>query len=134
MNLLIITTILLGHWLGDFVLQKNKLKPSKSKILKVRLIKVIKHLLPHTLLYSMVISLLMLILQICNILPILSYWNILLFFVITYITHFITDFVITLINSDLLSKNKRHKFFVSIGIDQFIHYFLLFLSIKLMWF
>ena len=134
MNLLIITTILFGHWFGDFVLQKNKLKPSKSKNLKVRLTKVIKHLLPHTLLYSIVISLLMLILQICNILPILSYWNVLLFFVITYITHFITDFVITLINSDLLSKNKRHKFFVSIGFDQFIHYFLLFLTIKLMWF
>ena len=120
MSLLVINFIMFAHWIGDFLLQKNK-KKTRKKIKNKNL----KHLLPHTLIYTIVLTLSVLILQFIN------KWNsnLILFFFITYITHFVIDLLITKINEKNLKKNDRHKYFLTIGIDQFIHYSILFATI-----
>lgn len=114
MNLYIVVSVLIGHFLGDFVFQKNNLKLSRSKNFKIRLKSVLKHLLPHTLLYSGIITILLLLIQLIT-----SDWFTLpLFFIITYVIHLITDLIITLINNNYLTKNKRHKYFVTVNYPQ----------------
>lgn len=131
MNLLIITAVLFGHWVGDFILQENNLKASKDKKLINKIKKLVKHLLPHTLTYTAVLTLMVGLLVMFKVL-IYSLFGFVLFFIITYVTHFITDFIITMINSKFLMKNGRHKYFVSIGLDQLIHYLTLFATIILL--
>lgn len=128
MNLLLINVVLLGHWLSDFVLQQNKRKEKGKQIIKN---KNVKKLIPHSIQYSLIITFLLYILQIFNIIISIYFLSILIFFSITLITHFLTDFIITKINETHLRKNKRHKYMVTIGFDQYIHYALLFWTIKL---
>jgi hypothetical protein len=134
MNLYIIAAVLVGHFLGDFVTQKNNLKLTRSKNFITKLKSVLKHLLPHTLIYSGIITFLLLFVQLISKLPSVSYFVLLFFFVITYIIHLITDLTITLVNNNYLTRNKRHKYFTTIGFDQLIHYMTLFLTIKFLWF
>lgn len=131
MNLYIIIAVLFGHWVGDFILQENNLKASKDKKIINKSKKLIKHILPHTLVYTLILGLMISILIIFKVLS-FSIIKFLLFLIITYITHFITDFVVTMINSKYLSKNGRHKYFVSIGFDQLIHYITLFGAISIL--
>lgn len=131
MNLLIITAVLFGHWVGDFILQENNLKASRDKKLINKAKKLVDHLLPHTLTYSSVLTVIIGILMLLGSIS-YSFPNLLLFFVITYFTHFITDFIVTMINSNFLMKNGRHKYFVSIGLDQLIHDVTLFATIILL--
>lgn len=131
MNLLIIAAVLFGHWVGDFILQENNLKASKDKKLINKAKKLVKHLFPHTLVYTSVLTGMMAILILFKILS-YNLISLILFFVITYITHFITDFIVTMINSNFLMKNGRHKYFVSIGLDQLIHYMTMFVTIILL--
>lgn len=125
MNLLIIAAVLFGHWVGDFILQENNLKASRDKKIVNKARKLINHLLPHTLTYTTVLTLIVGLLMFFGFLN-YSFSSFILFFVITYISHFITDFIVTMINSNFLLKNGRHKYFVSIGLDQLIHNITLF--------
>lgn len=127
MNLIVIYTILFGHWISDFVLQNNKRKKGKIKH------KNIKHILPHTLIYTTILSVLVFILQIFKILEPRYLFGVILFFIITYITHLLTDFCVTKVNEKHLRNNKRHKLLVSIGFDQFLHCLTLFGTIKLIY-
>ena len=134
MDLLLISLMLIGHWVGDFLLQKNKTKPTKEKKIKNKIKKLVKYLVPHTLIYTSILTFFI------GVLHLLGHFGekplvfIILFFVITYITHFLVDFFVTLINSDYLGKNKRHSYFISIGVDQAMHYFIIALTIKLLYF
>ena len=130
MNLTLIITILFGHWISDFVLQKNKKKKKVKGQVKN---KNLKHILPHTLLYTVVLTSLVSILQLFNIIQPRYLFAILIFFIITYVTHFLTDFCITKVNEKFLRKNKRHEYFVTIGFDQFLHGTILFATIKLIY-
>jgi len=128
MNLAIINIVLIGHWISDFVLQKNK-KKTRAKIKN----KNVKHIVPHTLLYTSILTCLIIISQFLNIIHSKYYFSIFYFFIITYITHFLTDFYITKINEKHLKKNKRHEYFVTIGIDQFLHYSMLFSTLYILY-
>lgn len=134
MNIIIIITIMFGHWLSDFVLQNNKQKPNRDRKLSKKIRNLVKYLLPHTLIYSLILTIFVLILQLFKLFVVFSIIKLILFFIITYITHFITDFCVTMINVNYLKKNKRHKYFVSIGLDQFLHYVVLFITILLLFF
>lgn len=123
-----------GHWLSDFVLQNNKQKPSRDRKLSKKIKNLIKYLIPHTLIYSLILTLFVLILNLFSLLAVFSIIKLILFFIITYITHFVTDFTVTMVNVGYLRKNKRHKYFVSIGLDQFLHYVVLFITILLLFF
>lgn len=129
MNLLIINVVLFGHWISDFVLQKNK-KKNRKKIKN----KNVKHILPHTLLYSLILTFLILISQLSNIIDCRYDFSLLYFFMTTYITHFLTDYFITKRNEKHLKNNNRHYYFVTIGLDQFLHYSMLFGTLYLFYF
>lgn len=134
MNLVEIFSIIIIHWIADFVLQTDKQAKGESKNWN--------DLLKHTITYSF-----------CWLIPM----GILLgknppnggiFILITFICHTITDYFTSRLNSKLYQKiefwkqpyleyvNKEyrqqkigfytHNFFVSIGFDQVLHYIQLF--------
>lgn len=120
MNLTEIFTILMIHWLSDFVLQTDKQAKGKSKNWG--------DLLSHTFNYSY-----MWFIPIMFLFP--SNWTTsqyiissTLFCTITFIAHTITDYFTSRLNSKLWSEGKAHNFFVSIGFDQVLHYVQLFLT------
>jgi hypothetical protein len=112
---------LLGHWIADFVLQRNKNKTIREKKLKTKLKKLLEVLIPHSAQYSLIVSILLVPCAVvgCFNLNVLAF---VYFLLLNFITHLLTDLLVTLKNSHYLSRNDRHKFFVSIGLDQFIHY------------
>lgn len=133
MSLTVILTIIFVHWIADFVFQTDKQAKGKSKNWG--------DLLSHTVTYSLVWLFIggCIYLQqfkpynpesneIMNI-----YWKHLiprglLFVLITFICHTITDYFTSRLNSKLWAKGDVHNFFVSIGFDQVLHYTQLFLT------
>ena len=51
---------------------------------------------------------------------------------ITFITHTITDYFTSRLNSRLWAKGDVHNFFVSVGFDQVLHYVQLFLTYQIL--
>jgi len=121
--MLISFLIIFIHWFADFVLQTHQQASNKSKALKP--------LLAHTFTYSVVW-----LLASCLLFGYVNKgqtteWYMLtsiLFFLITFITHTITDYFTSRLNSKLWAKGDVHNFFVSIGFDQVLHYAQLFLT------
>lgn len=134
MNLIVLVSFLLGHWVGDFVLQKNKLKLGKTKSKLEKAKKVAKHLVKHTFDYTSVLTAIVLVLALFNQLGGYSLKHFVLFYIITYITHFIVDFSISMVNMGYLEKNKRHDYFVAIGFDQFLHIVILAITLQIIYF
>lgn len=111
--------ILFIHWVGDFVCQTDWMAKNKSKSWKP--------LLLHTGTYSVIFPFLGVI-----IFPVGYFWEVLLFTVITFACHTITDYFTSRLNSKLWADGKVHNFFVSIGFDQTLHYVQLFLTYYLL--
>lgn len=121
----IILSILLFHWIGDFVLQSEWMATKKSISWRA--------LLCHTMAYTLV-----------WIIPICVYGSIrecdarmLLFLPITFCCHLSTDYYTSRVNKQLLEIRQKtgggfHDFFVSVGFDQMLHYAQLFITIKLL--
>lgn len=86
------------HTLADFALQTDRMATSKSKENKWLAI--------HVLTYSSVF--------------LLAFGP--LFAAITFALHFATDYVTSRITSRLWKAEKRHEFFLVIGIDQAMHF------------
>lgn len=97
----VIIMILCSHFLGDFVLQSDRMALNKSKSFLV--------LLTHTFAYS---------------LPFISINH--LYAGINAFTHAGVDAITSRITSKLWKDNRRYWFFVMIGFDQLIHLCLLF--------
>lgn len=120
MDLIIIFTIIFTHWFTDFVIQTHWQATNKSNDNKALTI--------HVFSYSIVWFLLTHSLIIMNCLPEVFY----LFAPITFIAHWVTDYFTSRVNSKLWAKGDVHNFFVSVGFDQVLHYFQLFLTYKLL--
>lgn len=88
--------ILFLHWFSDFILQTREMAERKSHS--------IKWLTYHVVIYSLPFLLLN---------PI--------FGVITFITHWITDFITSKVSSSFYKKGNNKGFWAIIGFDQFIH-------------
>lgn len=86
------------HWLADFVLQSDWMANNKSKDNTA--------LLAHTLLYSLVF---------------LPFYGA-SFALITFVLHTVTDYFTSRVNSRLWKATQVHWFFVSVGLDQLIHF------------
>jgi len=92
------------HTFADFFLQNDKMAISKSTSNKWLAI--------HVLVYSIIFF-------------VFGSWE---FVVINFIAHFITDYISSRATSALWKANKRHWFFVVIGVDQAVHFSTLFLT------
>ena len=112
--MLVAFIIIFIHWISDFVLQTDWQAQNKSKNNFA--------LLTHTSNYSMVW-----LLPMCLVFGKI-FWSSIYFGVITFITHTITDYFTSRLNSKLWSAGKVHYFFVSVGFDQVLHYGQLFLT------
>lgn len=112
-SILITLGVLFTHWIADFVFQTDAQAKGKSKEWK--------HLLDHTLTYSSVMWVFVVIVFSFKGDPI-WYINALYFFVVTIITHTITDYFTSRVNAKLWAEGKVHNFFVSVGFDQFLHF------------
>lgn len=51
---------------------------------------------------------------------------------ITFVCHFLTDYMTSRVNAKLWQANERHWFFVSIGFDQMLHYLQLAITYHMM--
>lgn len=107
--------ILAIHWFADFLLQTDKQAKGKSKECR--------WLLAHTCNYSLVW------LGFIFVFPIQP---VLLFVLITFMAHTITDYFTSRLNSKLWAEGKVHYFFVSIGFDQLLHYTQLLITYQLL--
>lgn len=128
LNLYEILSILLIHWFADFILQTDKQAKGKSKNWD--------DLLSHTGTYSFIWLILGMLytwyLAYNQDWEINTGFSLILFTVITFICHTITDYFTSRLNSKLWAKGDVHSFFVSIGFDQVLHYVQLFLTYYLL--
>lgn len=123
MTLIEIFTIIIIHWFADFVLQTDWQAKNKSTNNKA--------LLSHTLIYS---------LSFWGLLGLCNMWfnfglNIkfgIYYLLITFITHTLTDYFTSRLNTKLWNKGQVHNFFVSVGFDQVLHYVQLFTTYYLL--
>jgi uncharacterized membrane protein YvlD (DUF360 family) len=106
-NLNIILTIVILHFISDFLFQNDKMALNKSKSWKWLGI----HSVVYTVLFIFINPLYALINGIC---------------------HFIIDAITSRITSYLWQKEERHWFFVVIGFDQMLHMSTLFLTLILL--
>lgn len=125
MNLIEIFSILVLHWIADFVLQTDKQAKGKSKNWY--------DLLDHTFTYSIVWIVPIATLLYFSGFTLMGIWIIAVYFaMITFVSHTITDYFTSRLNAHLWAKGDVHNFFVSIGFDQILHYVQLFLTYYLL--
>jgi len=120
MEIEIIIGILFIHWIGDFVFQSDWQAKNKSK----NNIALTAHVASYSFCWLVACSMSVLLTD--------ESILIILFPVITFVLHWITDYFTSRINSKLYAENKIHYFFVSIGFDQILHYVQLILTYKLL--
>lgn len=96
MSIVAILTLVWLHFLGDFILQTDKMATGKSKSNKILLI--------HVAVYS---------------LPLLIIG--VEFAIVNLILHFVVDYFTSRATSRLWQRGERHWFFTVIGLDQTLH-------------
>jgi hypothetical protein len=116
-SLEVIIWIIFAHWFSDFVCQTDYWARNKSKYNAV--------LFQHVLLYSVLMGLAVSFVTIGLYIPFV-------FFLVTFVCHFATDWVTSRITSKLAAKEDWHNFFVVIGLDQMLHYIQLFITFYLL--
>lgn len=127
LTLALFAAILVIHWVADFVMQTDEESKKKSTSWFF--------LLKHTFTYSIVWML-----PACVIFGLMNrtettawYVSHTLFFVmITFMSHTVTDYFTSRLNSRLWEKGDVHNFFVSIGFDQILHYIQILLTFYLL--
>lgn len=131
MNLIVTIIYLLGHWVGDFLFQNiygNKLSNKKDSKKDT-----IKKLLKHVLIYSVILTTFTLLLNIIGIIQHKYFLSLIYFFIITYITHLLTDFIMIKKIQNVLKKNNRNRYMNTLGFDQFIHGSFLFITFEILY-
>lgn len=128
-NITIVTAVLFIHWVADFLCQTDKMAQGKSKNWT--------DLLSHTGVYSFIWFFgAILIFSEYHKTPYYGFsfniYTVLLFTLITFICHTITDYFTSRLNSKLWEEKKVHWFFVSVGWDQFLHFTQLLLTYYLL--
>lgn len=115
----IIFLILITHWIADFVLQTDEDAKGKSTSMR--------HLLSHTITYSLFFGIVISGFCLLGGFPLTLA---LAFTSITFVTHTVTDYITSRWNTKLYQGNNIHGFFVSVGYDQLLHYFQLFITFQ----
>lgn len=120
-NIWIVLGILYIHWVADFVCQTDFEAQNKSK----SNVALLQHVSKYSILWLIAICYYKILNK--NVSDI-----ILLFPVITFICHFVTDYFTSRLNTKLWNSKKVHEFFVSIGFDQLLHFIQLILTFYLL--
>lgn len=108
-NLLYMYFVLLGgHFFADFVAQSHWMATNKSKSVFA--------LSLHVTVYTSIMAVFFLLCCGEMFRPMIG-----VFVVITFFTHFITDFFTSKLTSWLWNRGDMHNFFVVIGFDQLLH-------------
>lgn len=107
-------TFLICHWIFDFHLQTDEMAKNKSKSNTA--------LLDHVNTYVIGLWLM----GFLNWKYFSGFGWIVVFVIINYIAHFLTDWVTSRATSALYKEERYHDFFVVVGADQMIHYVTLF--------
>lgn len=106
------TTLLITHFLGDFVLQTDEMAKGKSSSMK--------WLALHIGTYSAVILI--------TAVFFLPWWQAVAFAAFNGGLHMLTDYFTSRMSSKLWAQGRVHDFFVVIGADQLIHVLTLYWS------
>ena len=115
---IVLLIILIVHWFADFVMQTDEQAKGKSKS--------VVPLTAHVLTYSCI--------WFCFILgwSEFNFENSLIFFLITFVSHWVTDFITSRVGKIFWDKGDTHNGFVVVGFDQILHYIQLYLTFKLL--
>lgn len=113
----LILIILLVHWLADFVIQTDYQATNKYKS--------VEQLTYHVLSYTGVWI-------IPSIIMLNSALDIIFFLCITFVTHFLVDYVSSKLSHKYFNTTNYHNAFVVIGFDQLLHYAQIILTILLL--
>jgi hypothetical protein len=108
---------LLTHWFADFYLQSHEQAMNKWHSVKA--------LTSHILVYSSIWYLVLMGAAVDTKLA-------LLFTIITFASHFITDYFTSKVSHFYFDKKDYHNGFCVVGIDQIFHYLQLFYTAKLL--
>lgn len=108
MTVVALLTLIWAHWFSDFVVQTNYQAVNKSTKNSV----LVAHIFSYTIAMAILLAWLF-----CG-----HYVALLEFVALNGVLHFLTDFVTSRTTSYLWKKEKRHLFFVVVGIDQAIHF------------
>lgn len=122
-DLYIMGFILFSHWVSDFILQTHYMASNKSSNFKV--------LLSHVGLYSVSMFIMMAVsvfLYGYEFSSLAITLMIMLWAIFNGLLHLGTDFITSRVTSRLYQNKDFHNFFVVIGLDQFLHYIVLFYS------
>jgi hypothetical protein len=127
--LLFLTFFILFHILGDIVLQPKRHELDKHENFL--------HLFEHSLFYSLVMSLPIMLNEFFTIFTYNikneNHLNLTLMFVgVMFITHLIVDYFFSKIIEN--NKNNSKKFLLSVQLDQLIHYITIFITLKFIYF
>lgn len=102
MTIMTLLLMLWAHFIGDFILQSDKMALSKSSSNKWLSLHVLIYILPFVV--------------------VLWTWNFVWVYVLTNaVLHFVVDYITSRAASRLWKADKRHWFFVVIGLDQVLH-------------
>lgn len=102
-----ILMLLVAHYIGDFILQSDKMAKNKSSSNF--------YLIEHVLVYGLPLLLGVAAMNFHNLLSPL-------YVLLNLVAHFATDWVTSRINKRLWEQHRVHDFFVGVGTDQLIHY------------
>lgn len=113
--------ILFTHFVADFVLQTDKQARGKGDGMGFYN----KHLFNHVGVYSLTWCIVLLLFFGFN-----STLDPLLFVLITFVCHYITDWCTSRLSKPLFKKGDYHNGFVVVGFDQVLHYLQLYFTFQ----
>lgn len=103
-----VVSLLLTHFIGDFILQTDKMAVNKSTSFKWLTIHALTYMIPLSLFYIIMFSHVGILTLITVIIA-------------NFSLHWITDMVTSRVASYYFKNDKRGMFFKTIGFDQLIH-------------
>lgn len=116
----LILSVIFIHFIADFFLQNDWMAQGKSQKFFP--------LFCHVIVYSITLYF---GLRILSELKMIDNYFILIYSLVNGWLHFLVDYVTSRINRELWKEKKVHWFFVSVGFDQFLHYFILFKTLQI---
>lgn len=128
MNFEVIIILLIAHWIGDFILQKEEWARGKHNTFI--------DLISHTIHYGLVIFLFVLFYRMFMFGADLQIYHIIFFWLFNLVAHAIVDSItsrfthLQRMNEKYYVTKRNLGFFPTIGLDQLIHYIILFTSYK----